>query len=198
MPSMLAGIGSSSPSLGRGGAGRSGSSSLPLGQATTAGGSSQERARRAPSNQETSVANGTSGVVGPATTAMCSPAGIGTCRSASLILRFARLRRTAFPTRFPATTATLVTSLLSERARKTVRSPWRRRRPVANRASKSLRLVRLCTGREGERSQRSPTTYALMRSRPLSRRRFMRVRPARVRWRARNPIFLFRRRLFGW
>src|SRR5699024_3379777 len=44
----------------------------------------------------------------------------------------------------------------------------------------------------------SPSSQAESSARPLARRAFRMLRPARVRMRARKPCFLARRRLFGW
>lgn len=50
----------------------------------------------------------------------------------------------------------------------------------------------------GERCMvRNPLNQAASRLRPLSRRAFMTIRPARVRIRTRKPCFLCRRRLLG-
>jgi hypothetical protein len=89
----------------------------------------------------TSSSNGTVRARCVARTAMCSWAGSSTTRSAARIRRLARFRSTAEPTALPATTATFVSP--STRARTTVSTPRRNRRPCRKRASKSLRLVRL-------------------------------------------------------
>jgi len=100
-------------------------------------------------------------------------------RHAARRIRRARLRRTAPPTRRPATNATDP----GPGATNTItRSPWNAW-PEARTRPTSWRLV---------------GSYADSRVRPFARRRARIARPARVRMRMRKPCRLWRRRLFGW
>lgn len=78
------------------------------------------------------------------------------------------------------------------------RGAHHREGPDAESSAEPEEGVEIPPSRERGGRARDQGTQALMRSRPLRRRRFMRLRPARVRWRARKPILRLRRRLFGW
>lgn len=100
-------------------------------------------------------------------------------RHAARRIRRARLRRTAPPTRRPATNAT---DPGPGATNSITRSPWNAW-PEARTRPTSWRLV---------------GPYADSRVRPFARRRARIARPARVRIRMRKPCRLWRRRLFGW